>query len=94
MDGTRGATITRAKIRDKRIRRDDIANIKTPTLILWGEDDPTIAVEAAYAFHAAIASSKLIVYPNTGHVPQEEVADQSAADVRAFLSAAVITLRR
>jgi len=33
MDGTRDATITRAKIRDKRIR-DDIANIKTPTLIL------------------------------------------------------------
>ena len=92
MDGTRDATITRAKIRDKRIR-DDIANIKTPTLILWGENDRTIPVEAAYTFHAAIAGSKLIVYPNTGHVPQEEVADQSAADVRAFLSAAVITLR-
>jgi len=93
MDGTRDATITRAKIRDKPIR-DDIANIKTPTLILWGEDDPTIPVEAAYALPAAITGSKLIVYPNTGHVPQEEVADQSAADVRAFLSAAVITLRR
>src|SRR2546425_8154609 len=92
MDGTRDATITRAKIRDKPIR-DDIANIKTPTLILWGENDRTIPVEAAYTFHAAIAGSKLIVYPNTGHVPQEEVADQSAADVRAFLSAAVITLR-
>jgi pimeloyl-ACP methyl ester carboxylesterase len=93
MDGTRDATMTRAKIRDKPIR-DDIANIKTPTLILWGEDDPTIPVEAAYAFHAAIAGSKLIVYPNTGHVPQEEVADQSAADVRAFLSTAAITLER
>ncbi len=93
MDGTRDATITRARIRDKRIR-DDIANIKTQTLILWGEDDPTIPVEAAYAFHAAIAGSKLIVYPNTGHVPQEEVADQSAADVRAFLTAAAITLGR
>jgi len=90
MDGTREATITRGRIRDKRIR-DDIPNIKTPTLILWGEDDHTIPVEAAYAFHAAIAGSKLIAYPNTGHVPQEEVADQSAADVRAFLSGAEIT---
>jgi pimeloyl-ACP methyl ester carboxylesterase len=90
MDGTREATITRGRIRDKRIR-DDIPNIKTPTLILWGEGDRTIPVEAAYAFHTAIAGSKLIVYPNTGHVPQEEVADESAADVRAFLSGAEIT---
>jgi len=93
MDGTREATIIRAKIRDKRIR-DDIPNIKTPTLILWGEDDRTIPVEAAYAFHTAIAGSKLIVYPNTGHVPQEEVADQSAADVGAFLNEAGITPER
>src|SRR4030095_4542038 len=85
MEGTREATITRGRIRDKRIR-DDIPNIKTPTLILWGEDDRIIPVEAAYAFHAAIEGSKLVVYPKTGHVPQEEVADESAADVRAFLS--------
>jgi pimeloyl-ACP methyl ester carboxylesterase len=85
MDGTREATIIRSRIRDKRIR-DDIPNVKTPTLILWGEDDRTIPVEAAYAFHAAIAGSELIVYPKTGHIPQEELADESAADVRAFLS--------
>jgi pimeloyl-ACP methyl ester carboxylesterase len=86
--GTREATITRGRIRDKRIR-DEIPKIKTPTLILWGENDRTIPVEAAYAFHAAIAGSKLMVYPNTGHVPQEEVADESAAEVRAFLSGTV-----
>ena len=85
MDGTREATIIRSRIRDKRIR-DDIPNLKTPTLILWGEEDRTIPVEAAYAFHAAIAGSKLIVYPKTGHIPQEELADESAADVRAFLT--------
>jgi pimeloyl-ACP methyl ester carboxylesterase len=93
MAGTREATITRSRIRDKPIR-NDIPNIKTPTLILWGENDRTIPVEAAYAFHAAIAGSKLIVYPHTGHVPQEEVADESAADVRTFLSGAEITVGR
>jgi pimeloyl-ACP methyl ester carboxylesterase len=86
MEGTRRATIARSRIRDNRIR-DEIPKIKTPTLILCGDGDRTIPVEAAYAFHAAIAGSKLIVYPNTGHIPQEEVADQSATDVRAFLSA-------
>jgi pimeloyl-ACP methyl ester carboxylesterase len=93
MAGTREATITRSTIRDKPIR-NDIPKIKTPTLILWGENDHTIPVEAAYAFHAAITGSKLVVYPNTGHVPQEEVADQSAADLRSFLSGAEITVGR
>ena len=88
MDGTRDATITRANVRDKPIK-DDIGNIKAPTLILWGEEDRTIRVDVAYAFQAAIAGSTLIVYPNTGHIPQEEVPDRSAADVRAFLSGAV-----
>jgi pimeloyl-ACP methyl ester carboxylesterase len=34
-----------------------------------------------------IRSARLIVYPATGHLPQEEMADKSAADVRTFLLA-------
>src|SRR5215471_3727744 len=41
MRGTREATIIRSRIRDKRIR-DDVPNIRIPTLILWGENDHTI----------------------------------------------------
>ena len=85
MKGTREATIARVNIRDKRIK-DRISSIKVPTLILWGEEDRIISVEAAYEFHSAISGSKLIIYPKTGHIPQEELADQSAADVRTFLS--------
>jgi pimeloyl-ACP methyl ester carboxylesterase len=85
MEGTRKATITRANIRDK-IIRDDIGHIKTPTLILWGEEDHVVRVDAASEFHAGISSSTLIVYPKTGHIPQEEIADRSSEDVRTFLS--------
>jgi pimeloyl-ACP methyl ester carboxylesterase len=85
MKGTREATIARVNIRDKRIK-DRISSIKVPTLILWGEEDRIISVEAAYEFHAAISGSKLIIYPKTGHLPQEELANRSAADVRTFLS--------
>jgi pimeloyl-ACP methyl ester carboxylesterase len=85
MKGTREATIARVNIRDKRIK-DRISSIRVPTLILWGEEDRIISVEAAYEFHAAISGSKLIIYPKTGHIPQEELADRSAADVRTFLS--------
>jgi len=86
MEGTREATLERFSLPPDSFVKDHTAAIKVPTLILWGEQDHLIPVAAAREFHAAIRGSKLIVYPGTGHVPMEEVADQSAADVRAFLS--------
>jgi pimeloyl-ACP methyl ester carboxylesterase len=86
MEGTRQATAERFALPWDTYVKDHIAQITAPTLILWGEQDHLIPVAAAHAFNAAIAGSKLIVYPKTGHIPMEEVADQSAADVRAFLN--------
>lgn len=86
MEGTREATAERFQLPRVSFVRDHISAIKAPTLILWGEQDHLIPVAAANKFHAAIPGSKLIVYPATGHIPMEEVADRSAADVRAFLS--------
>ena len=63
------------------------AGFKVPTLILWGEEDTLIPVTAGQWFAKAIPSARLIVYPKIGHIPMEEAADQSAADVDAFLSA-------
>ena len=86
MEGTREATGERFALSWDHDVQNHIADIKAPTLILWGEKDGLIPVEAAHEFHEAIPNSKLIVYRNTGHIPQEEVADQSAGDVRSFLS--------
>jgi pimeloyl-ACP methyl ester carboxylesterase len=88
MEGTREATAERFSDRGGNwfFVKDHIGQIKAPTLILWGEEDHLIPVAAAHEFNAAIPGSKLIVYPATGHIPMEEMADQSAADVRAFLS--------
>lgn len=85
MTGTRDATAQRFALPWDTSVHDHIGDIKAPTLILWGEEDGLIPVVGAHEFHDAILGSKLIIYPNTGHIPQEEVADQSAADVRAFL---------
>ncbi len=85
MEGTRDATILRFSTATSSVR-EHLHEIETPTLILWGEEDRIVPVEAAYAFHAAIRNSKLIIYPKTGHLPQEEVADESAIDAREFLS--------
>src|SRR5580704_12860752 len=65
-----------------------LSNIKVPTLILWGESDPLIEPNAAKKFSAAIGGSKMITYPNVGHLPQLEIPRRSAADVAAFLKAA------
>jgi pimeloyl-ACP methyl ester carboxylesterase len=63
-----------------------LAAIKAPTLILWGQEDNLIPVASARWFQQAMPGSRLISYPRVGHVPMEEVADQSAADVAAFLT--------
>ena len=89
MQGTREATLERFSLNWDNAVASHIADIKAPTLILWGAQDHLIPVPAAHEFQNAILDSKLIVYPNTGHIPQEEVADQSASDVRAFLAGPV-----
>jgi pimeloyl-ACP methyl ester carboxylesterase len=64
-----------------------LSSIEVPTLILWGESDPLIEPAAAAKFAAAISGSKLITYPEVGHLPQLEIPQRSAADVAAFLKA-------
>ncbi|MGE0740221.1 MAG: alpha/beta fold hydrolase [Hyphomonadaceae bacterium] len=63
-----------------------LAPIRTPTLILQGDTDRLVPMEAAQAFKDAIAGSELIVFEQTGHIPQEEKPDESAEVVRAFLN--------
>ena len=62
-----------------------LGSIKVPTLILWGEADPLIELQAAQKFAAAIPGANVITYPHVGHLPQIEIPQRSAADVAAFL---------
>lgn len=65
-----------------------LAPIKVPTLILHGRQDNLVAVEGATNFNDAITGSRLIIYDDVGHLPQEEIPERSAEDLRAFLHAA------
>lgn len=49
-----------------------IPEIIIPTLIVWGENDTIIPVSAAKKFNELIKGSKLIIYPEAGHMPMEE----------------------
>lgn len=62
-----------------------IKTISIPTLILWGQHDGLITLEIAKQFAADLPNDTLIVYPNAGHVPMEEIPQQTAQDTKRFL---------
>lgn len=55
------------------------------TLIMWGDQDSWIAPKYGDRLEAIIPNSKKIVYPGVGHIPMEEIPDQTAKDAREFL---------
>ncbi|HUO88612.1 MAG TPA: alpha/beta hydrolase [Rhizomicrobium sp.] len=90
MEGSREATaerFTQFSPAEASYVKDHVGALKMPVLILWGEQDHLIPVAAAAAWHDAIPGSKVIIYAETGHIPMEELADQTALDVRKFLTA-------
>lgn len=68
-------------------RADKIAELKLPTLIVWGGRDRLLRPADAERFHRDIAGSRLAVFPDLGHVPHEEDPARTAAAVIDFLHA-------
>ena len=64
---------------------ESLSAIQVPTLILWGRDDNLVSVSSAQKFADAITGATQIIYDGVGHLPQEEEAEQSIEDVRAFM---------
>lgn len=62
------------------------AQIKAPTLLMWGEEDHWVPVELAQRWKEDIRDSQLVVYPGVGHVPMEEIPAKTVMDAIAFLN--------
>ncbi len=62
-----------------------IPTLQQRTLVLWGAQDYLIPVDNAYRFHRDLPNDTLVVIPNVGHVPMEEMPTKSVRIVRAFL---------
>jgi len=62
-----------------------LRGIRQPTLILWGGRDRLIPPENGRRLSQDIAGSLLVMFPELGHVPQEEDPSQSLAPVLTFL---------
>lgn len=61
----------------------------TPVLILWGDQDRLVPPDHARLFNTAIPGSRVVMYQDVGHLPQEEVPERSASNVAAFLEEAL-----
>jgi len=64
-------------------RTERLGEIKVPTVVIHGEDDPLIDVSGGKATAAAIPGSKLVVIPGMGHDFPAGVWDQVADEIAA-----------
>jgi pimeloyl-ACP methyl ester carboxylesterase len=62
--------------------------IDVPTLLLWGASDRLIPKEYAEAFHKLIPESRVVLFPDCGHIPNIEKADAFVAEVVRFANEA------
>jgi 3-oxoadipate enol-lactonase len=65
---------------------DRLSEIKLPTLIMVGEEDPGTPVAASEAMHARISGSKLVVLPAARHLSNIEQADAFNKALMEFLN--------
>lgn len=64
-----------------------LERIGAPTLVIHGDVDPLVPVENGRYLAERIRDAELIVYPDTGHIPEVERADEFNRDLVAFLEA-------
>jgi len=69
-------------------RRERVAKITAPTLVLHGEADPLIPVDGGIELAQLIPGARLILYPGMGHEIPEQLAKKVAVDIAEHAAAA------
>jgi pimeloyl-ACP methyl ester carboxylesterase len=83
--GNRGAIVGRITGPPDPPLGGELGKVKLPVLIQWGKLDRWIPLSDAYGFQRGIAGAQLRIYPTAGHVPMEELPEETARDADAFL---------
>jgi pimeloyl-ACP methyl ester carboxylesterase len=84
-EGNRQALVLRMS-EPRALSPERIAQLKQPTLIIWGGQDRLIPPVNAERFAKDIVGSKLVMFDKLGHVPHEEDAAMTVKAVEAFLA--------
>jgi len=66
------------------ITKDEVNNIKVPTLILWGKEDAWISLQDGLVFSRLFSEADFVVIPEAGHLVMEEEPELLSLAVRSF----------
>lgn len=84
-EGNRHALRERLAVIESDLAPERVAKLRLPTLVMWGARDKLIPPDNAQHFLQDIPGSKLVLFEQLAHVPQEEDPEQSLNAARAFL---------
>lgn len=77
-----------AIVSHSRTLRDRLAEVRCPTLILWGDEDPVVPVRDVHVFADEIPGARKLVWKQTGHVAMFERGAEFNLLLDEFLQAA------
>jgi pimeloyl-ACP methyl ester carboxylesterase len=83
-EGNRASTMQRLRQPGKDLQ-DSIKHIQVSTLIIWGAKDAWIPVANAYHFNKDIKTSETKIFPQAGHVPMQEIPNETVKSAIDFL---------
>lgn len=66
-----------------------LEELKVPTLILWGDRDPLIPLDATMRMQRAIGGSSLEILKDVGHAPQLERPEEFARKIVGFFESVI-----
>lgn len=84
----RNCLISAAKhigIANEKFFRQKIQQLQIPSLVIWGEEDEVINVTDSYIFRDDL-KAELVIFPECGHSPQEEMPTETTAVISKFLN--------
>jgi pimeloyl-ACP methyl ester carboxylesterase len=64
---------------------NQLKDIKTPTLVIWGRHDGVVPVEIAEIFRKGLPNNKTVILENSGHIPMEENPEIVAPMIEEFI---------
>jgi len=65
--------------------RDRMPEIAAPTLVVWGTRDPLVPLWHAFEYEALIPECRVVIFRDTGHVPQLERPARFNQELEEFL---------
>lgn len=85
--------VFRAMIEGAKQDNPGVDQIRMPTLLLWGKEDPWVPLPIALRWLQVLPQAQYKFYDGVGHIPMEEIPMESALDVDRFIETGSVDKR-